>query len=601
MRLERKRLVSTIMFLLLLGLTIAPFVPTADATSWSTWQTKAVGDVEEWQMPSYWTFTSTPYAGYEHKLWSSWMDVIQVRQDLFVNYDQEILFDTYSDAGIMGQLVLESRMKIEDARDLIFRGRFGCKYSYAQIRTVGSVEIFDLTTQSSVWKRDIVTNGYANSWNWLTFSSPGDLGSILNLIQSRDYVIRLRAADAWIQQKVQVAWESAEVWFYSPGYRTLVEYAHDWYGSNYRCYVESDYYFRQGPLDDMLRDHLPYVGGGGFPWGWNPCYLHEFRSEPYTALEYDQWYATTMPGVIGHTWSGMEEQQDDDYDEVEVYTRNPELMMAYYTYNSRIRYVVLEMGYVDMTLEAELGNENDWVAFFDAPAYAVGWLEIDGETLYHSQSSALEQVFKAAGDMIPSNDSQVIEYREHHSWYDIIVSGEYPHYASIYTRINIEGLKTRADLETLIADMQAEALTDATHLNSELSIPATITFSSILEVNRVLDLIDRYKLVVDSFGFTASDGSGCLRGQGTPSTDESIPLSELKAFIGEYELVGIHRIDVELSPAILEMLIDDESVAVVNFLAFVALNNAGIDLTGINEIQWITEDPSWYINHMFWD
>ena len=599
MRLERKRLVSTIMFLLLLGLTIAPFVPTADGTSWDTWQTKAVGDVEEWQMYPYWIFTSTPYVGYEYKLWSSWMDVIQVKQDLFANYDQEILFDTYSDAGIMGQLVLESRMRIEDARDLIFRGRFGCKFSYAQVKTVGSVEIFDLTTQSSVWKMDIVTNGYANSWNWVTFSSPGNLGSILSLIQSRDYAIRLRAADAWIQQKVQVAWESAEAWFYSPGYRTLVEYAHDWYGSNYRCYVESDYYFRQGPLDDMLRDHLPYVAGGGLPWGWNPCYLHEFRSEPYTALEYDQWYATTMPGVVFHTWSGMQEQQDDGYDEVEVYTRNPELMMAYSTYNSRIRYVVLETGYVDMTLEAELGNENDWVAFLDPPAYPVGWLEIDGETLYHSQSSALEQVFRTAGDMIPSNDSQVIEYREHHSWYDIVVSGVYPHYASIYTRINIEGMKTRADVETLIADMQAEVLTDATHLNSELSIPATITFSSILEVNRVLDLIDRYKLIVDSFGFTAGDGSGCLRGQGTPSTDESIPLSELKAFIGEYELVGIHRIDVELSPAILEMLIDDESVAVVNFLAFVALNNAGIDLTGINEIQWLTEDPSWYINHMF--
>ncbi len=599
MRLERKRLVSTIMFLLLLGLTIAPFVPTADATSWDTWQTKAVGDVEMWQMSSYWIFTSTPYVGYEYKLWSSLMDVIQVKQDLLFNYDQEILFDTYSDAGIMGQLVLESRMEIEDARDLIFRGHFGCKYSYAQVTTVGSVEIFDLTTQSSVWKTDIVTNGYANSWNWVAFSSPGSLGSILSLIQSRDYVIRLRAADAWIQQKVQVAWESAEAWFYSPGYRTLVEYAHDWYGSNYRCYVESDYYFRQGPLDDMLRNHLPYVAGGGLPWGWNPCYLHEFRSEPYTALEYDQWYATTMPGIVGHTWSGMQEQLDDKYDEVEVFTRNPELMMAYYTYDSRIRYVVLETGYVDMTLEAELGNENDWVALVDPPAYAVGWLEIDGETLYHSQSSALEQVFKAAGDMIPSNDSQVIEYREHHSWYDIIVSGVYPHYASIYTRINIEGLKTRADVETLIADMQAEALTDATHLNSELSIPATITFSSILEVNRVLDLIDRYKLVVDSFGFTASDGSGCLRGQGTPSTDESIPLSELMAFIGEYELVGIHRIDVELNPAILEKLIDDESVAVVNFLALVALNNAGIDLTGINEIQWLTEDPSWYINHMF--
>ena len=147
--------------------------------------------------------------------------------------------------------------------------------------------------------------------------------------------------------------------------------------------------------------------------------------------------------------------------------------------------------------------------------------------------------------------------------------------------------------------MRSTAHTDALHVSDELSIPATITFSSILEVGKALDFIETYNLVVNGFGFTATNGKDCLRGQGTPSSDKSIPLNELKTVVGEYELIGIHRLDVELNPGILQMLTDDESVVVVNFLAFVALNNAGIDLAGINEIQWITEDPSWYINHMF--
>lgn len=381
MKYRNKRKVLILTFLLAFSLSLTPLISTVDATDWEDWTTKAVGEVEEWQMYTYWTFTSTPYTGWEHKLWSSWMDVIDVKQDLFVNGDKEILFNTYSSADIMGQLLLESKMEIEDAKDLIFRGRFGCKYSYPQVRTVGYVEIYDITAQSSVWKKDIQTNGYANSWNWVSFSSPGNLGSILSLSPYHDYVIRLFAKDAWVQQKVQIAWESAEPWFYSPYYRTLVEYDHDWYGSDYRCYMKSDYYFRQGPLDDMVRDHLPYVTGGGLPWGWNPCYIHEFRSEPYTALEYDQWYSTTMPGVVGHTWSGLGEQQDDGYDEVEIYTRNPEQMTAYYTYNSRLRYNVLETGYVDFTLEAELGNENDWLAWGSPPAYPIGWLEIKDATV----------------------------------------------------------------------------------------------------------------------------------------------------------------------------------------------------------------------------
>jgi hypothetical protein len=560
----------------------------------------AVGDVAEWQMQTYWSFTSTPVSGYEGNLWSHWSDVLSVQQELLFNGDKEILFDTYSDSDLMGYLTLESKMKMEEVKSLIFRGRFGWKFTYGGVRTLGSVEIFDLTSQSTVWKKDIKSNGVVNVMYWSSFASPIEYPDILNLDKDHDYVIRLKAKDVWSGQKVRVVWESAEVWFYSPDYRTLRHYKHDWtLPGDYRCYVQSRYNFRTGPLDDMLREHRPYVLGGGLPWGWNPCYLHEFRSEPYTKMEYDLWWTTTMPGVVDHTWSDLGEQEDDGYDEVEIYSKNPELFWSLYTYDTRIRFVVLETGDVDVTVESELGNENDWYALFDPPAYPVAYIELIEKTFTHSYSSSPQYQFKALAMMESHNETQSIDYSEDHDWFYVRVVGEYPEFLDIYTRINEDLIHTPDDLESLIAYMKRTALNDIEMMGVETKIPATITFNGIQSVEDIVDFVARFELDVRGFSFTATDGKSIMRGEGTPSDTEIIPLDDLRSFITDYDLVGIHGIDVIMNGKVIEQLVVDEMIAVLNFLGFSALRNANIDPASFTRIRWFTEDPSWYLNHAF--
>lgn len=58
---KRAQLLSGMVLLLCLLL----LIPHVEATSWSSWTTKAVGDVSESSLPTYWTITSIPFYGYE--------------------------------------------------------------------------------------------------------------------------------------------------------------------------------------------------------------------------------------------------------------------------------------------------------------------------------------------------------------------------------------------------------------------------------------------------------------------------------------------------------------------------------------------------------
>lgn len=208
-------------------------------------------------------------------------------------------------------------------------------------------------------------------------------------------------------------------------------------------------------------------------------------------------------------------------------------------------------------------------------------------------------LFQQGFTTLAAEKIQTVEIVESYDWYDVVITGVYPYYLQVYTRINIDNLKTRDDLSTLKTDMQSIAQTDSATLLDNEVIQAKITFNNIMNVDKVLEFVKRYSLEVDRFGFTASDGRAYLRGQGTPSADDVIPLNELKSFICEFELVGIHSIDVSLDPNILVDIIDDESVAIANFLAYRILVDAGVNPVDFDEVLWNTEDPSWYINHMF--
>ncbi|MGY5852284.1 MAG: hypothetical protein RTU92_01815 [Candidatus Thorarchaeota archaeon] len=588
----RRKLKIIFIGLVLTGLLIIPMIPSASATSWNQWKTAAVGDVPESELDTYWLITSTPVPNYEENLWASWHDVVETDWDGNANLDEEFVLNTWDDSSIMGYITFESKMEIEEAGDLDFRGKFGCYTTLQKVRTVGSVEIYDKTTQTTIWKKNLQTTGTPNSWDWVSFHTIESMNS------NHEYVIRLKAKDSWSSHKVTIAFDSAEVWFYSPATYQLNEYDHDWSGSSYRCWVESLFSFRQGQLDDMLREHLPYVNGWG-PWyGWDPCYLHEFRSEPYYSLVYDFWWVTNMPGTTGVTWSSLLERQEDEYEEVEVYTRGPVYLQENTPYWAKIRYEVQASGNVYVTLEAELGNQADIRAWVDPPAVAVGWLELVTETFYHSQSSGTMAVqsssLQRTGDTIP------IEYIEENQWFGVSLTGMSSRYLKIYTRVNVASLKTRTDVVSLISDVKTETRLNIDRLTEiDGYIPATLTFDRIISASEIEDLVERYNLEIDRFRFTALNDHGLVRGQGACEFNKAIPLAELNTVIGDGELLGFQSIDVRVHPYNLESIIDDESVAVLDISAIIAILNAGIDINSFYEVQWITEDPSWYINHAF--
>lgn len=589
MRIRRRMLlVSGVLLLVCLLL----LVPPASATSWSNWKTKAVGDVTENSLPTYWTITSTPYSGYEDRLWSNWHDVISSKVDY--DYDDEIRFS--SSTSQMGVIEFTSKMKIEDTEEVIIQGQVAAWYSYAQVKTLGYVKLYDTTTQTTVWSYPIQSGTTPYSWHWQTYYEE------LPLNKNHDYVIKLVGCDAWSQQQVRVLWESAEVWFYAPYYRTLSHgpdtWRHEWLWHYYVCRWRSDFYFKQGPLDDMLRDHIPYVKGGGLPYGWDPCYLHEFRSVPWDTLQYDYWYSTDLPGSYGVTHSSDYEAAREGYREVEVYTRNPSLINAGHLYYVSVHYTVWATGSMTMTLESELGNENDLLAALSPPAYPVAGIEIASRDVYHNYKSyfgffAAKALSSDSNMSTPFEESMPITYIENHQWFDVIIAGVYPHYLKIYTRLKIE---SKSDLTLFQEENAATARDGVDRAAKEPYIPATITFDGLATVNSVLDLAEKYNLKVLRFRFTAENGNGVIRGQGTPIGDYVIPVVELENFIEGHNLLGIQSVDVQVMPNVIELLMGDEAVFAVDFAAFLAAQNGGISPDEFSEVHWYTEDASWYLS-----
>ncbi len=566
----------------------------------------AVGDIWEWYLDDYWTFTSTPASGYESELWSSWEDVIDSKRDVNGNDDMEIVFNTWSDSSYMGVLELKSKMIIEDSTELIFRGRFGVRYTYGQVRTCGYVQICDITTQTTICNKAIQSSGSAGSWYWDTFYEE------LNLDYNHQYVIKLIGCDSWIQQKVEVAWESAEVWFNAPYYRTLSHQGYHswrhvpkkwWIEHIYECKFYSNFRFGDGQIDDNLRDHRPYVIAGGNPYGWDPCYLHEFRSVPYQALEGDEWYATNLPGSTGYSDSSeFEEQYVDGYEEIEVYTLNPELLVAGTLYNVWVRYQVWRTGSVTVTLEGELGNEDDYLAPVSPPAYPVAYLDGPDKIVSHSEASWLElysysSLLSNQNTSTPLiNDLDRITYLEQNQWFDVALSGYNREFLRIFTRLNIE---SKADLDAFVSYKDASLNAEVKSLQKGEIVPATITFDGLASADEIISLVKKYNLEVLRFRFTAQKNGDIIRGQGTPDGENVIPIEELQEFIVDYEILGFQSVDINLKSENIIPLSKEEIVFVADISAFFAVLNAGISLFEFEEVCWNVEDASWYLNYAY--
>ncbi len=116
---------------------------------------------------------------------------------------------------------------------------------------------------------------------------------------------------------------------------------------------------------------------------------------------------------------------------------------------------------------------------------------------------------------------------------------------------------------------------------------------------QIIDLVERYGLNILRFKFTADNGEEIARGQGVPAGNNIIPIEELQQFIGDYSLVGFQSLDVEIDAAFLEALISEESILVLDIASFLFMNDIGISMDDFAEVEFHTEDASWYLSYFF--
>ncbi|MDF1538154.1 MAG: hypothetical protein P1Q69_04550 [Candidatus Thorarchaeota archaeon] len=565
-----------------------PITP-VEATSWTSWTSAAVGDVYFYQLEDYWSFTSTPVSGYGGNLWSNWGDVITCALDHNSNNDKEIIFGTYGSSSYMGYLTIESNYKIEGADLLHFRGHYGWKFSYAGVRTLGSIEIYDLTTGLTVWDETIVSDGTTNTWKWKSFYSPPEI----SVSTSHDYVIRLKAKDVWSSQKVEIAFEAAEPWFFAPHFVSFYESS----STQTTCKWKTYFGFKQGAIDDMIREHRPYVKHDGFPFGWNPCYIKEFRSDPWTILEANSWYSTNLPGTVGYTESNEDEEESDEYEEIEVYTLNPEYLSAGTVYYIEVGYDIVGSGTVIMSLESELANEADWIGVFDPPGFAVGWLEIDEDTETYSLGN-----FYLSSDTISSEgainvkESFPIECSYMNDWYSISIVGMYPYNLRINENLHHNATRQIDNYKSLM-DSMTRQLTSASDSNTK--IPVTVTLDRPLDTLAFNSFIQKYGLDLEYFRFSARNGSDIIQGQGVPNSSDEIPIRILEGYIDGCDFNGIHSFDAYISLSNLRMLSVSNDVAIIDTAVYHVLSSLGLDVSDFFEVTWFKQDVAWVWNNGF--
>ncbi|MGV9169424.1 MAG: hypothetical protein ACOC38_05720 [Promethearchaeia archaeon] len=568
-----------------MGLGSVPVLP-VEAISWVNWKTAAVGDIATPYLGGHWSFTSSPKSGYENYLWDYWTDVLYSQGDYSNTGDLEIVFDTTGDSSTMCYLTMESKMEMTGANLLRFRGRYGCRFSYSGVRTVGYVRIYDKTDDTVFYTDDIETSGTANQWSWNTFDSDKNIIEL-----GHNYVIKLFAKDAWISQTVQVAFESAEPWVHAPYYRTLNEY----YRTSTTCRWRSDFKFKQGAIDDLLRDHRPYVmeddGNYWMAYGWDPCYSHEFQSEPYTLLEANGWYSTNLPGVVQYTESDENEEQYDEYEEIEVSTRSVASLSADYPYYVKVGYNIMHDGTATVTLEAELGNEKDDRGLLDPPAMPVAWLELtDNQATYGGGGS------DPTPDSYSLSDGTPISHTIQNDWIRVGLTGVYPYHLKMTTMVT---RKAEEELSNFI-DYQRTIVSGIDFQNmSDEYIPVTVTLGEPMTIKEFEGFADSYRIGLDKFRFAARNGDDLMQGQGVPNESGGVPKDVLSEYIEGGDLIGIHSFDGYVSPTMLYRLLDSDDVAIVDASALFALQSLDAELVDFYEVSWFSQDLAWIVNNGF--
>lgn len=397
----------------------------------------------------------------------------------------------------------------------------------------------------------------------------------------------------------------------SPIYYTFLHLdEHEWYTEPWRCnfqigfcsrwhyyycYWWADAAWSADGIKDLLRDRRPYVASGeGDPTGWNPVTIYEFRSTPYEILEGDStWWYTNFPGSIGISDSVEFEEQNDGYEEIEAWTRNPELFIPNNLYYVKFRYQVMQTGPVNVIFELELGNEDDNFAYLSPPGFPADYYDLDEKSTSHDTASWWEFIWLYGSsqkvDFLKTPNETEVAYKETHSHLDVYVVGKTPHFLEIWILINVH---SKVDLQDFLEDRQkvlSNVLNDPRLKRSKV-IPITITFNRILNPQEFSQFVSISGLEVTSFRFKAVHDGEHSRGQATPAYNETVPVNELKSFISPSDLLGIYRADGYIS---IDKIIETQQhpqVLLLDFSAFIALLNLNITA---NEMVNNVDDPFW--------
>lgn len=561
---------------------------------WTDWCDGTCGEIAEADLDDYWTIQSIPYAGYEGNLWSNWHDVIWTQWDEDGNADWEIRFSTdESGSSRMGIIRLTSLGRFTDQTEIKFRFRAKVWFSYSQVSTIARISLYDNTIGSVHRSWDLVSSATANQWREHTVSE-----LVSNLISSHVYSLRLEGFDAWAYQKVKVLFEYVKVAAMKPYYSSL-SHNHQWehryifpfWWHLYMCTITSEVKWSSGAIYDMIRDHRPYRYNAPQIQIWDPCYVHEFRLED-NAYFFENWYWTTFPGAVGVT---AEQDHNPEALEIEVWTWDPQLLVANQPYQAWVKCSVWLTGWFTTLVEAEVANQGDPTPP-EPPGWPAEYITIHESEFYHGSASLIGLVSEssshgAISSRVPLSDGNgTILRMMSQTYYDVIVYGKPPEWVQIWLILKIH---SKADLVEYLHDCHTRQLSSIAKVEQFDGVPVTITFNRPLQAEEVGRFVETYGFSMETFRFTGLRDGYELQGQGT-AMNNAILVDAVNEFVSPGKVWGFYRIDGVVAGSQIAKIAQDDRVLLAEFGGFLEYLGLGIEA---DCIEYQITDPFWYFGH----
>ncbi|MHA1130786.1 MAG: Ig-like domain-containing protein, partial [Candidatus Helarchaeota archaeon] len=320
----------------------------------------------------------------------------------------------------------------------------------------------------------------------------------------------------------------------------LTKYVFHWYlckwVSEFYFNWETYYYYKYYYWKDNIPDR---------PDKSDPGYVHEFRSYPPHVLEarlreipifpfgkYIQYaYYHNLPGDTGITDSGLFEEWYDGYEEVEFYTRNPDLLQKNYWYQAGLIYKVETLDAGHIVSEAELVEEAWWLYFpygaLSPPGYPMRWLVLTSRINFPAHSDNSWSGFRWAWDPPINSSVNVIEY---HPYRKTLISGIAPAIGRVDISFEIDSFSEVLNY----IDLQRNELRKFNLENPNEEIYASITFKNLVPLSEVRRIIHSYNLKAFLYRYESEEDGVNFKGQLVSFEPNGI----------HGDLLGIYRMDV---------------------------------------------------------